>query len=275
MRRSKRIGLTVVVLACLLAMPAATAWGQDDGAKPAPQNESFNYLDHYVVKGGWVVWFIEIPMSVAMVALTIMFALELRRSNLIPPPTIEQIRSLLEARQYREAIEYSAGDPSMVSFVVHSSLSEAANGYPAMERAMEEAIDERTAKALRKIEYLNIIGNIAPMVGLFGTVLGMIQTFNVIVKARGVPDPAALAEGISVALVTTFWGLLIAIPALSAFAMLRNQIEGVGGEAALRTQELLGMFNPSAQRAPAGPTAQPVPPRPAVVAPRPAVQPNP
>jgi biopolymer transport protein ExbB len=182
------------------------------------------------------------------------------------------MRSLLEARQYREAIEYSAADPSMVSGVIHAALAEASNGYPAMERAMEEAIDDQTSKNLRKIEYLNIIGNIAPMIGLFGTVFGMIKTFQAIVVAKGIPEPDKLAEGISIALVTTLWGLAIAIPALTVFATLRNRIEGLAAETALRAQALLGMFNPSATKtgAPGGSPAGATPP-----AAKPAAPPSP
>lgn len=269
MGRSKRIVMVLTVLGCMLLGTAeALAQGAKDGADK-------NMFQLYVIDGGPVVWAIEIPMSIAMVALSIMFVLEFRRAVLMPPVILEQMRAMLDSRQYREAIEFTAAEPSMLSTVVHASLSEAASGYGAMERAMEEAVDERVGKQLRKIEFLNIIGNVAPMVGLFGTVLGMIQTFEVIRK-QAVPDPSELAGGISVALVTTFWGLLIAIPALSVFALLRNQIEGLASEVSLRTQELLSIFNPSAQRAaaakggpaPAAPGAPvvpaPVPPRPAV-----------
>jgi biopolymer transport protein ExbB len=251
MRRINHFLFGSVVLAVLL-FGTSTAWAQE--------GEQVNYLTHFFVKGGWVVWFIELPMSIAMVALSVMFIIEFRKGTLVPPPSLEQIRSLLEARQYREAIEYSANDPATVSNVVHASLAEASNGYPAMERAMEEAIDDWSSKSLRKIEYLNIIGNIAPMVGLFGTVFGMIITFNQIVEAGGVPNAAELASGISVALVTTFWGLVIAIPALSIFAMLRNRIEGVSAEIALEVQTLLGMFNPTAQRGGGGAAAPQAPP---------------
>jgi len=261
--------LVLMVAGCLL-LATASVWAQ--GATNEGQKEK-NLFQLYVIDGGWVVWFIEIPMSIAAVALMIMFPLELRRSVLLPPMSLEQIRGLLENRQYREAIEFSAADPSMLGVVVHASLSEAASGYGAMERAMEEAVDERVSKQLRKIEFLNIIGNIAPMVGLFGTVVGMIQTFEVI-RMQAVPSPAELAEGIGVALVTTYWGLLIAIPALSAFALLRNHIEAMSSEVSLRTQQLLSIFNPSAQRAAAA--SRPAVPAPAAAgpAPRPAVEPS-
>ncbi|MCG3178784.1 MAG: hypothetical protein BIFFINMI_01113 [Phycisphaerae bacterium] len=264
MRRTTRFALLAVMIVAGVLLATSSVWAQGGAPKP----EKVTWLQHFFVRGGWVVWFLELPMSVAMVALSVMYFLEFRRSSLISDETMEQIRSLLEARQYREAIEYSANDPTMISSVVHAALAEASNGYPAMERAMEEAIDGWSSNSLRRIEFLNLIGNIAPMVGLFGTVVGMILTFNKIVEVGGVPNAAELADGISVALVTTFWGLIIAIPALSVFAAIRNRIEALSAEAALRAQSLLGMFNPAAPKTPAAapPAAAPKP----VTAPKPA-----
>ena len=77
------------------------------------------------------------------------------------------------------------------------------------------------------------------MVGLFGTVFGMIKLFNAIVISGGQPQPAQFAGGISVALVTTFWGLLIAIPALTVHSILRNRIESLTADAAEEVENIL------------------------------------
>jgi biopolymer transport protein ExbB len=92
---------------------------------------------------------------------------------------------------------------------------------------------------LRKIEWANIIGNVSPMVGLFGTVLGIIKMFNAIAMAGGEPQPSQLAGGISLALVTTFWGLMIAIPALTIHGTFQNRIEMLVSEAAAEAEKLL------------------------------------
>jgi len=91
---------------------------------------------------------------------------------------------------------------------------------------------------------LNIIGNVAPMLGLLGTVLGMILAFNEIVSARGIPSPVQLADSIGIALVTTFWGLIVAVPALAVYSFMRNRIDGLSAETALAAQELIGMVCP-------------------------------
>jgi biopolymer transport protein ExbB len=252
--------LAVLVLLGAMCVTVTAAYAQAPAAGTTAKEHSV--FEQYFWDGGWVVIGIEFPMSIAMVALTIMFGIEVRRGAQMPEASIATIRGLLEARQYRETIEYTATDRSMVSFVIHTAMKEASRGYPAMERAMEDAIDERVVKFMRKIEFLNVFGNLGPMIGLFGTVLGMILTFNEIAKS-GNPTASQLAGGIGVALICTLWGLFIALPALTAFAVLRNRIEATSSEVAFRSQELLNMFNPAAMR-PVTPAAGP-----AIAAPRP------
>ena len=84
-----------------------------------------------------------------------------------------------------------------------------------------------------------LIGNVSPMVGLFGTVFGMIKLFNTIVTAGGQPQPAQLADGISIALVTTLWGLFIAIPALAIHGVFRNRIETLASDAVTEAENIM------------------------------------
>ena len=110
---------------------------------------------------------------------------------------------------------------------------------------------------MRRIEWLNLIGNISPMIGLFGTVTGMIQAFYELVEisaAGGVTNAAQLADAISLALVTTFWGLAIAIPALAAFAILRNRIDALAADCWLVADQLLEGVGKAGQTA-SSPTA--------------------
>jgi biopolymer transport protein ExbB len=103
------------------------------------------------------------------------------------------------------------------------------------------------------------------MIGLFGTVYGMILAFHAIVMTGGNADPILLAGGISTALTTTFWGLIVAIPALAGYAIVRNRIDEFTADATLRAEELLNEFRPrsgSASRAAAAPAAKPVEDRP-------------
>jgi biopolymer transport protein ExbB len=189
---------------------------------------------------GWLLWLI----SVLTVAIIIQYFISIRRTNVIPDAVRGQIQGLFDARQYRDAIDLTAEEPSMLSYVLHSALSEAAHGYGAMERALEEASEERTTQMLRNIEWLNLIGNIGPMLGLMGTVWGMIMVFFRIVDAQTMPRPDMLADGIGTALVTTLLGLAVAIPSLAVYAVLRNRIDALSAETMTVSQELIATFRP-------------------------------
>jgi len=194
---------------------------------------------------GWIIWLI----SVATLALIITYLIQIRRANILPPLVQMQIEELFEQKQYRDAIELTEDEPSFLSYVVHAALADAAHGYPAMERAMEEAAEARTTKLLRSIEWLNLIGNIGPMLGLLGTVWGMIQAFLKIVEAGGMPDPSKLAGAIGIALVTTLLGLSVAIPALAVYAIMRNRIDALTSETMLVGQQLIANFRPGGKGA--------------------------
>ncbi len=101
---------------------------------------------------------------------------------------------------------------------------------------MEDAVGEQSARLFRKIEYLSVIGNIAPMIGLLGTVVGILLAFQGVADAPGADRTAKLAEGIYGALVTTVGGLLVAIPCLATFAVFRNRVDQLVAEAAYQAQ---------------------------------------
>ncbi len=192
---------------------------------------------------GWLLWF----LSFVTVALIVQYLITIRRGNILPNIMREQIQGMFENRQYREVIDLTETEPSFLSYVINGALTEAAHGYPAMERAMEDAAEERTTKLLRSIEWLNLLGNIGPMLGLLGTVWGMIRAFFTMVQT-GDTNPAKLADSIGIALVTTLLGLGVAIPSLTIFSIMRNKIDSLTSEAMVVCQELVSSFRPSAKR---------------------------
>ncbi len=248
MRWTMMVGLLVGAGVLISASPGRA----QEAAEPAPAQRSDDggggvasrAFDHFVTRGGWITWFTLIPLSVVAMALAIEHAVTIRRKTIIPPESVEQLKALLDQRNYTEAVRFSSEDPTVVSYVTHAGLVEAIHGYAAMERALEEAVEERTARLMRKIEYLNVIGNVAPMLGLFGTIYGMIGMFVSISESGGIPVAARVAEDLGVALITTFWGLLIAIPSLSVFALFRNRIDLLMAECATAADRLLGVFKP-------------------------------
>ena len=246
-----RIGLFVVLAAtvCWVVLGFGAQASAQDTASEEPSGPQLRWIDHYVVKGGPIVWFILIPLSVATVALIIEHAVSIRRTTILPPEAKQRITAMLEEKRYVDAVRFTGEDPSVLGYVVNTALLEAGRGFAAMERALVESLDDRSARLMRKIEYLNVIGNVSPMIGLFGTVYGMVQAFLTIRGSEGQPEQIQLADDISVALLTTLWGLGVAIFALSAFAILRNRIDMLTAECTLACEKLLAVFKPSAESA--------------------------
>ncbi|MFW6133352.1 MAG: MotA/TolQ/ExbB proton channel family protein [Planctomycetota bacterium] len=193
---------------------------------------------------GWLLWLV----SIGTVAIIVEYFISIRRANIMPDEVHQQIQEYFGERNYRDAIEMTAEEPSQLSYMIHAALSEASHGYPAMERAIEEAAEERTTKLLRRIEWLNLIGNVSPMLGLMGTVWGMILAFFQIVEKGGQPNPGDLARGIGTALVTTLLGLVVAIPALAVYAVMRNRIDALSSETMLAAQDLISNFRPGGKQ---------------------------
>ena len=188
--------------------------------------------------GSLIIWFL-LALSAASLGLLGAMAMGNREQHIAPPETIKRATYLLSEKRYEELMETLDKDGSYFAKVLYEALTESAHGHTAMVRASEQTSDDHTIRRLRGIEPLNIIGNIAPMIGLFGTVYGMILAFGEIVASGGTPDPVGLAAGIGTALTTTFWGLVVAIPALSGYAFMRNRIEVLTVESSRHAEALV------------------------------------
>jgi biopolymer transport protein ExbB len=198
--------------------------------------------------GSILLWLL-LTLSVLSVGLIGMMALTNQRKAYVPEGVVAQVKRMMTAGQFRQVIELTSAERSFFSQVLHIALREAAHGYSAVIRSLEQASDELATIRLRRVEYLNILAQVSPMIGLFGTVWGMILAFHAIVMAGGNADPVLLAGGIGTALTTTFWGLIIAIPALAAYAIIRNRIDEFTTEATRAAEELLNEFRPKSATA--------------------------
>ncbi|MFM7262096.1 MAG: MotA/TolQ/ExbB proton channel family protein, partial [bacterium] len=172
--------------------------------------------------GSAMIWLL-LALSVANVVLISIALSTNKRAATLPHNEASALRELLSSGRYREAMERARRGTSDLAIALSRALDHAPRGADAMTHAAETAADEILSARLRALERLNVLGQVAPMIGLFGTVYGMIVAFQTIASTGGAADPVLLAGGIGTALVTTFWGLLIAIPATSAYALVRNR----------------------------------------------------
>ncbi|MGP1346027.1 MAG: MotA/TolQ/ExbB proton channel family protein [Phycisphaerales bacterium] len=205
---------------------------QHASASPAPVRTSLAeafFIQRHPVTGSveWlgsgIIWLL-MAMSVACLGILGAMLLENRRDRIAPKALGDALPGAGAggAEGVRSRI---AGDASVLAASMEAALDAQRLGQDAMLHAAEDRLDELTVQRLRSIEPLSVIGNIAPMIGLFGTVYGMILAFREIVVSGGSPDPVGLAAGIGTALTTTFWGLVVAIPALAGHALIRNAID--------------------------------------------------
>lgn len=222
------------------APPAAASGAQQGGGASAESSHSFFEIVFAGGLTGFLIMIVLFGLSIGAVALVIEHLLTIREPVLMPPGLGDHVRGLLLSGNLNGAEQYCHTRPSFLAFVLRAGLSEAEGGWSAVEKAMEDASAEQAARLLRKVEFLSVIGNIAPMVGLLGTVTGMIFAFREVAESQGAARAAQLAEGIYQALVTTVAGLLIAIPALAAFAIFRNRVDQLVAEAAYMAQHSLG-----------------------------------
>ncbi len=241
----KYVGLIALLVVAITLSFASQALAAD--GDPESVGTVSRIFDHFVKRGGYITWFILIPMSLATIALIVEHSISIRREKILPTRTIERIQDKLESRMFVDGLRYTESDPSVISVAINSGLHQAENGYSAMHGAMLDSVEQQADRMMRKIEYLNVIGNVSPMVGLFGTVYGMIRLFASIREAGGIPEPARIADDISIALVTTFWGLMVAIPALTLFAFFRNRIDELTTECANKADKLISIFEPSVE----------------------------
>ena len=195
------------------------------------------------VLGTAVIWLLLL-LSAMAIGLAISMAMSNRKELLLPEGFVGQMRKDIDAKRFQEAIARADASDSFIGRIMGEAMRQAPHGWNAVIRTLEQASEERTVARLRHIEILNTIGQVSPMIGLFGTVYGMILAFSAIVASGGAADPVMLAGGIGTALTTTFWGLVVAIPSLAACATLRGRIDAVTAEATLEAEELLSRFRP-------------------------------
>ncbi|MDA1194368.1 MAG: MotA/TolQ/ExbB proton channel family protein [Planctomycetota bacterium] len=188
----------------------------------AEEGEGGSFMESILNDGGWIGWVI-ILLSIVTLALIIQFAVNIRAAKICPPELIDEVEALLEEDEYQEALELCESEPNFVTRSLAAGLPRLGEGYPKVKEAMENAAGIEAVKLQQTVSWMLFLSNVAPLLGLFGTVSGMITAFNVIVTMGAKVTPAHLAGGISAALVTTFLGLLVAIPAVTAYQFFRNR----------------------------------------------------
>ena len=174
---NSRLRQALLAMLCLgaLFVIAGPGFAQTTGDKGNEVTQSTSVFS-LIMANRDPVFFTIVGLSIWGLTLIIQGFLVNRPSIIMPQRTIETIREMIAQRRFKELIDFTETDPSFVSRALNPALKRAPS-FNSMKEAMETAIGEQTADQFRKIEYLNIIGNLGPLLGLLGTVIGMIDAF--------------------------------------------------------------------------------------------------
>ena len=173
--------------------------------------------------GGWLIWPILL-CSVAALAIIIEKFRHLGTDQVMPPGLYEQIETLVQDKKLTNAHLNALADQSPLGSIFAIALSQAHLRKSELKSAVEDAGRHQVHEMEKHLNTLGSIAAITPLLGLLGTVVGMIKVFAAI-TAVGVGHPQELAEGISQALVTTATGLIVAIPALLFYRHFKSRVQ--------------------------------------------------
>jgi biopolymer transport protein ExbB len=297
-RRVVDIVVFVVMGVGLLVGPGSPAMAQDRGSPPAsaPANkpsgvnvgttsgndeadtadgktgtprvdDQGSFLGWMIRASGWI-GLIIVLMSFYLIALIVWMAQRYRTTVAVPPELISEVQNLLEKAKYNDAYHRLVDDPSFLARVLAAGVRKLPSGLSHAQRAMELANEDMTMEMEHRTTYLATVGTLGPMIGLVGTVYGMIMSFRVIAVSGASAQPSELAAGISTALFATLEGIGVSIPAIFFYAFFRNRIARLSLEVGMAAEPLLEQFAPgvrttSAPSAGPGPNPSPVPSPPA------------
>jgi biopolymer transport protein ExbB len=204
-------------------VPAATASAPSNAAESAPPKPKS--MLRWALEASGPIGIFLLCLSVYFTAVVIRLFMELRLSEAVPPSLVEKLESAIKEKKFQEAYDACRDSESYLARLVRTGIANLPNGRPEAKEAMNAMTEEIVTGMESRISYLAIIGQLGPMIGLVGTIWGMIMSFQEIATAAGSqPKPEKVAEGISTALFITLEGVSLSVPAIFFFAFFRNRI---------------------------------------------------
>jgi biopolymer transport protein ExbB len=270
-----RTGLGSVLLPCLvglllgavvLATPGRAAAQQegeqsktteksDEGDKGS--KEQPNLLVHIVVSAGWFFGTVLLLVSIGLITLIVLLAMDLRLGVAVPGAFVDEFTDMVNKRQFKQAYELCKDDGSFLGRVLTAGMGRLQYGIEDSREAALSMVDSIKASKDQLINFLGTIGTLGPMLGLVGTVYGMILAFLELASGE-TPKPQKLADAISHALVVTLLGIALSVPAIFFHTLFKNRLTSLGMETSTLADDLLTQMyhnskKPAAATAPAGP----------------------
>jgi len=250
----RKAALAGLLLAAALCLQSTLAWAQEaapaadaapaapaDGAGNAQPLEGKSPVMWFLKSSGLIGLFILI-LSIYFIATVGRLFLEMRMQVAIPPELVQEVEATMEKRDFQGVYNLVAADDSFFGRALATGIKELPNGLSEARDAMERQGDALTVEMEKKISMLAVLGTLGPMIGLLGTLKGMISSFSVIALYDTQLKSSQVAEGISEALLLTFEGVALSVPAIYFFAVFRNRVSMISTNVMLEADEFLRRF---------------------------------
>jgi biopolymer transport protein ExbB len=237
-RRKDALRLAGLAILSVMVLITFTVMAKD--AEPVTGTKGMTFWQ-ICVAGGWTMIFIGL-CSVLGMALVIDLFISLRKPTMMPEDYLNAVKIAIKNNDMQGATNLGSLRKGFLVNVVQSGIDKSGHELQIIQDSMTIVGAKEAAGLLQKIGYLSSIGTITPMLGLLGTVLGMIQSFNVIAFEAGLGKPTLLAAGVSQALITTAFGLIVGIPVMAFFFYFRNKAQEIITDVEITTGEIALML---------------------------------
>ena len=244
------------------AAAAAPAGGEAAEGTPEAGKPRKSYFRFLIEASGLIGLFILI-LSVYFVATISRLFWEFRMPVAVPPEIVGRSQDLLAQRDFKGVFAVVKDDDAIFSRLLSTGITELPNGLAEARDAMERVGESIRVEMEKRISVLAVLGTLGPMIGLVGTLQGMIAAFAEISIGGRQPEVSRLADAISMALVLTLEGVALSVPAIWFYSLFRNRISVITTTAGLEADQFLRHFAHAARaKTPgAGPTSTKVAPR--------------
>lgn len=254
---SGRFFLGLFAAALLFVAFAQFGLAQEGEAAPVATTKAAdqNKMVFIITSIGWVFGIVLLGCSVWLVAICVLLFLDLRMQNAIPPGFVDEFTDIVNKRKFKEAYDMARGDPSFLGRVLTSGMARLQYGLEDAREASLNTLESIKGDKDAKNNYTAVIASLGPMLGLVGTVFGMIGAFMEL-GSGSTPNPAKLAENVAHALSVTLVGIAISVPAIAFNAFFRNRINKVTMDVGHIADDLLTQMYHNSKK-PAPPVASP------------------
>jgi biopolymer transport protein ExbB len=255
--------LTVVfALTLIFAYNPPAVYAQEGDPAPAKKDEGGgeqkgapNLFTHIIVSAGWFFGPVLFLVSIGLVTLIVLLAMDLRMGVAVPGAFVDDFTDMVNKRQFKQAFELCRNDSSYLARVMTAGMGRLQYGIDDAREAAFNMVDSVRAGKENLITYLGTIGTLGPMIGLVGTVYGMILAFMELSIPGATPKPEKLADGISHALVVTLLGVALSVPSIFCYSFFKNRLTRIAMDTANLSDDLLTqMYHNSKKSASAAPT---------------------